>query len=53
MSYSGTHVSLLFHVVQSADELNWEERATINHFLHLTPYAEYRATKNKNVFLLH
>lgn len=48
ISYSGTCVSLLFHMIQAANELNSEERATINHFLCLTPYAKYRATKNKN-----
>lgn len=35
-------------MIQAANELNSEERATINHFLWLTPYAKYRATKNKN-----
>lgn len=50
MSYSGTCVSLLFHMVQAANELNSQKKVTINHFLCLTPYARYGATKNKIIF---
>lgn len=35
-------------MIQAANELNSEERATINHFLCLTPYAKYKVTKNEN-----
>lgn len=37
-------------MVQAANGLNSEKKATINHFLCLTSYARYGATKNKRIF---